>query len=104
GRRSAENSAMDRRNNLWLFVAETFFPPNDVEREIFGGLRDPSGWIFWNPIVGPRPQRLHQRLLDRVLRQLQPVDPKNPRQDRNQLPGFFAEKPVRQPRHHRGWR
>jgi DNA-binding response OmpR family regulator len=39
----------------------------------------------------------HQRLLDRVFCQLQPVDPENPRQHRNQFSGFFAEEPVRQP-------
>jgi len=84
------------RGNFRLFVAEYPFASQHIQRQIFRGLCEPCGGVFGNPVVGPRPQRPHERFLDHILGQLQSGDSEDSRQDGNKFPRLVTEKVFRQ--------
>ena len=86
-----------------LLFAETFFPAKQIVRKILRRLRDPSSRIIGYPVIGPGPKRPNQRFLDHILGQLQMVNSKDARQDRNQLSGLNPEKMLGQPGNFPGW-
>ena len=43
-------------DDLWLFVMEKLFAPDNIKREILGCLREPGRWILGNSRVGPCPE------------------------------------------------
>ena len=89
---------LHERDDLRFLVVKKFFAPDQIEREVLCRLRKPRGRIFWNPGVGPRPQRPDERFLDDIFSQLQSIDPKNPSENRDQLSRLVTKQVVGQAR------
>jgi len=89
---------LDQARHFCLLVAEYFFAPDDIQREIARSPHDPRGGILRHAVERPRLQRPRQRFLHDVLREGQMFDAENPRQRRHHLSAFMTEKML----HHLG--
>ena len=76
---------LDKRDDRGLLCVENLFAPEQIEREIFCGLGEPCRWIFWNTVVRPGLECAHQRFLNDIFGHLQPLNPKQACQDRDEL-------------------
>jgi hypothetical protein len=94
--------AFDKRDHLRLLLMERLLPTDDIQSQVFRGLRQPRRGIFRHSIVRPGFQGSDERFLHHVLRELQPLHPENRRQNRDHLARFVPEEMVRQPRDFRG--
>ena len=88
---------LERRDDRRLFIVEELFAPDQIQREVLRGLREPRRGIFRNAVIRPRLERPDERFLHDVFRQLQALDAEDARQHRHEFARFGAEEVVRQP-------
>ena len=72
---------LDRSDDLRFLVAKKFFPPDQIESEILGCLREPCGWICRNAVKRPGLESLGQGFLNDVFGEIEPFDSENACQD-----------------------
>ena len=82
-------------SDLRLLPLPRLLAPQRIQRDILGRLREPRRGILRNAAVGPRLQRTHQRLLHRILRQLQPMRAEMRRQRRHDPRPLAAKQIIR---------
>ena len=93
-RRRISRGLLDRRDDCPLLVREGFLPSHDIQRQVLCRLRQPRRRIFRHAIKRPDAQGSRKRLLHHILRELEMIDAKVPRQCRDQLARFLAEEPL----------
>ncbi len=76
-------------------LAEGALPPEAIDRAVAGGRDDPGPGAVGEAPLGPGPQGLRERLLDRLLRQVEVAE--DPDQGRDGPPPLLAEQPVGDP-------
>jgi hypothetical protein len=70
---------------------KNLFAADEIQRQILRYLRDPSGGILRDAVIGPSLQCLGQRFLNYIFGPVDVLDAKNSRQGRNYLSRLMPE-------------
>src|SRR5271165_116376 len=79
---------------LSFFLRQPRFAPDAIDRPVLGNLNQPGGWIARNSGKRPRFERLEQRVLHHLLRQVQVPGAENADQRGDHPPRLVAEQMV----------
>jgi hypothetical protein len=84
---SSERLERFERAELCRLLTQDLCTPQSVDRAVARGRRDPRAGVVGDPAFGPHPHRLRERVLHRVLGQVEVAQDADHRRDRPALLG-----------------